>query len=50
MYTGTDKLILMCAVTRNDVMKIKEITKSIDQEDFIIVANSREVFGEGFKE
>ena len=50
MYTGTDKLILMCAVTRNDVMKIKEITKSIDQEAFIIVANSREVFGEGFKE
>lgn len=49
MYTGNDKLVLMCAATRSDVMKIKEITQNIDQDAFIIIANSREVFGEGFK-
>lgn len=50
MYTDSDKLILMCAAARNDVMKIKEITQNIDPDAFIIIANSREVFGEGFKE
>ena len=50
MYTCNDKLILMCAATRNDVMKIKEITHDIDPDAFIIIANSREVFGEGFKQ
>ena len=50
MYTGKEKLVLMCAADRNDVMKIKEITQNIDPDAFIIIANSREVFGEGFKE
>ena len=50
MYTNSEKLILMCAATRNDVMRIKEITQNIDPDAFIIIANSREVFGEGFKE
>lgn len=49
MYSGIDKLVLMCAANRNDVVKIKEITRDIDPEAFIIVANSREVLGEGFK-
>lgn len=49
MYSGIDKLVLMCAANRNDVVKIKEITREIDPEAFIIVANSREVLGEGFK-
>ena len=39
----------MCAANSNDVVKIKEITREIDPEAFIIVANSREVLGEGFK-
>ena len=49
MYTNKDKLILMCAASRRDVAKIKLITKKIDPYSFIIITNSREVVGLGFK-
>lgn len=49
MYTNEDKLILMCAASRGDVNRIKQIAKKIDQKSFIIITNSREVVGLGFK-
>lgn len=49
MYTNEDKLILMCAASRGDVNRIKVIAKKIDQHAFIIITNSREVVGLGFK-
>ena len=48
MYTDSDKLILMCAVTRNDITSVKQLVKKIDENAFIIVTNSREVLGMGF--
>lgn len=50
MYKGEDNLILMSAVSRRDIYKIKEVSKNIDPKCFIIVANAREVLGNGFKE
>ena len=50
MYTNRDKLILMCAVGRNDLAEVKKIVKKIDPKAFLIVTNSREVLGIGFKE
>ena len=49
MYTNKDKLILMCAASRRDVAKIKITAKKIDPQSFIIITNSREVVGLGFK-
>lgn len=49
MYTNEDKLILICAVSRRDVGKVREIAKKNDPKCFIIITNSREVLGEGFK-
>lgn len=49
MYENKDKLILMCAVTRQDVFRVKNIAQKIDKNSFIIITNSREVFGIGFK-
>ncbi len=49
MYTNEDKLILMCAASRGDVNRIKVIAKKIDPKSFIIITNSREVVGLGFK-
>ena len=49
MYTSEKRLILMCAVTRRDVSKVTEIAKKIDKNSFIIITNSREVLGKGFK-
>ena len=49
MYKENNKLILMCAATRIDIIKIKEIIKKIDEKAFVIIVNSREVVGKGFK-
>lgn len=50
MYTHTDKLILMCAIGRHDLSEVKKIVKKVDSKAFIIVTNSREVLGIGFKQ
>lgn len=49
MYTGENKLILMCAASRGDIARIKTIARKIDENSFIIIANAREVVGKGFK-
>ena len=49
MYTNKDKLVLMCAASRRDISKIKLITKKVDPYSFMIITNSREVVGLGFK-
>ncbi len=49
MYTEEKKLVLMCAAARGDINKIKVIAKKIDPKSFIIITNSREVVGLGFK-
>ena len=48
-YTDEEKLVLMCAANRRDIGKIKMITRKIDPNSFIIITNSREVLGLGFK-
>ena len=48
MYTNRKKLILMCAVSRGDVSKVKDIARKVDSNCFMIVTNSREVIGQGF--
>lgn len=50
MYKEKDKLVLICAASRGDISKIKDITKRIDEKSFIVIANAREVLGKGFKE
>ena len=49
MYTQKEKLVLMCAATRGDVARVKNIARNIDPKSFIIITNSREVVGLGFK-
>lgn len=49
MFTDKDKMVLMCATNRRDVIRVKEIIHSIDSKSFIIITNAREVLGKGFK-
>ena len=49
MYTKKDKLVLMCAASRGDIARVKNIARKIDPKSFIIITNSREVVGQGFK-
>ena len=48
MYTNSEKLVLMCAASRGDVSKVKDVARSIDPKSFIVITNSREVVGLGF--
>ena len=50
MYKDKEKLVLICAASRRDVYKIKDLARRIDKRSFIVVANAREVVGKGFKE
>lgn len=49
MYTNEQKLVLICAASRGDVARVKQIAKNVDSKSFIIIANAREVVGLGFK-
>lgn len=49
MYTNEEKTIIMCVAKRKNIYKIKEISKKIDNNAFIIITDAREVYGLGFK-
>lgn len=48
MYTGTDRYLLFCVVTKKELVQLKELVGKIDENAFIIVSDAREVMGEGF--
>lgn len=47
-YTGEEKTILLCVVTRAEIPHIKAITRDLDPEAFLIIGQAHEVRGEGF--
>ena len=50
MYSGSDKMMLCCVVSRKEISQIKEIVREYDPRAFVIVSDVREVLGEGFIE
>ncbi|MFW6035141.1 MAG: YitT family protein [Halothermotrichaceae bacterium] len=49
-YTGDDKEVLFCIITRSEVTKIKRMVYGVDRKAFVIITTVHEVLGEGFKE
>lgn len=50
MYTGTEKCVLYCVVSKKEIVAVKELVDRIDPKAFVVVADVREVLGEGFLE
>lgn len=50
MYTGNDKCVLYCVVSKKEIVALKEIVVDIDPNAFVIVSEVHEVLGEGFQE
>ncbi|MDO5416162.1 MAG: YitT family protein [Lachnospiraceae bacterium] len=50
MYTGEDKNMLCCVVSKKEISQLKEIVRKFDKRAFVIVSDVREVLGEGFIE
>lgn len=49
VYSGKDKEVLLCVLQwRTEGPKLKTLVKSIDEKAFVIVADVKEVLGEGF--
>lgn len=50
MYSGQNKKMLFCVIRKKEIVAFKEIVSNIDKDAFVILSDSREVFGEGFIE
>jgi len=48
-YTGEEKCILYCVVTRLEIAKLKSILNEIDDEAFVTISSVHEVMGGRFK-
>ncbi|MCI8280325.1 MAG: YitT family protein [Lachnospiraceae bacterium] len=50
MYSGEEKCMLYCVVSKKEIVELKELVLDIDQNAFVIVTDAREVLGEGFQD
>lgn len=50
MYSGEEKQVLMCVVSRKEAVAMVKYVKEADERAFVIIADAREVMGEGFGE
>jgi uncharacterized membrane-anchored protein YitT (DUF2179 family) len=48
-YTGEDKEVIFCVVTRLEEAKLKEIVEEIDHEAFLAIGHVHDVRGGRFK-
>lgn len=48
-YTGNGRTVLMVVTQQNEVTKLKQLVQSIDPSAFVIISDTAEVLGQGFK-
>lgn len=48
-YTGEDRPVLYCVITRAEVAQLKTIVREADPQAFIVIGVAHEALGEGFK-
>ena len=49
-YSEKDKKIVMCAIRPQQIVELRASIKTIAPDAFIIITDSREVFGDGFSD
>lgn len=47
-YTGNERNIVFCACATKELYKVKKTVQAIDPKAFLVITDSREVYGEGF--
>ena len=50
LYTGDDREVIFCVVSRRELDDLKNIVHTIDPEAFLVISDVHEALGEGFKE
>lgn len=48
-YTGASRTVMMVVVNQNEVSRLKALVQAVDQNAFVIISDTNEVLGEGFK-
>jgi len=48
-YTGVERPILYCVVTRSEIAQLKAIVHEADAQAFMVIGQAHEALGEGFK-
>lgn len=46
-YTGEDRPVLYCVITRSEVSQLKTIVREVDGQAFIVIGQAHEALGEG---
>jgi len=48
-YTGADRPVLYCVITRSEVNQLKQMVMEIDPQAFMVIGVTHEALGEGFR-
>lgn len=48
-YTGAQRPVLYCVITRSEVNPLKELVREIDPRAFMVIGQAHEALGEGFR-
>lgn len=48
-YTGADRPVLYCVITRSEVVTLKAIVHEVDPRAFMVIGYAHEALGEGFR-
>ena len=47
-YSGTEKEVILCVIKQQQIVDLRKVIKEFDESAFVIISDSREVFGNGF--
>ncbi len=48
-YTGEERTVLYCVISRTEVGRLKDLVHSVDPQAFMVIGDAYEALGEGFK-
>ena len=47
-WSGQEKHVILCVIKQSQIVELKRLVNAVDDRAFVIVSDSREVFGNGF--
>jgi uncharacterized membrane-anchored protein YitT (DUF2179 family) len=48
-YTGSERPVLYCVITRSEVTRLKSLVSAVDPKAFMVIGQAHEALGEGFR-
>lgn len=48
-YTGNEREIIYCVITRSEITQLKALVKELDPTAFMVIGQAHEALGEGFR-